>query len=176
MAKRVHFLCIVAGLAALAVTAAAVAPPARAETVRAESITVSAATGERRNLADLIAGQPTILHFWASWCAPCRGELPRLDDFAAGLERSGLRDRLVAISVDTKPHDRITAFLDEVGATHLTNWQITEGNAGSAFRLFGYPATLLVGQDGTLAERLSGSVDWEEPDIRDRFRGFLEGQ
>ncbi|NDW03624.1 TlpA family protein disulfide reductase [Jiella pacifica] len=174
MANRVLLLCLVAGLSALPATAAVATQPAG--TVSAESVTVSDARGEQKTVADLISGQPTILHFWATWCAPCREELPRLDAFASGLESGGLGGRLVVISVDTKPHQRITAFLDEVGATHLTDWQIAEGNAGSAFRLFGYPATLLMRPDGTLAERLSGPVDWDDPDIRNRFTTFLRGE
>lgn len=174
MSKPILASLIVLGLAAtLPATVAPMVRVANAETVDAAAITVRAGVAEPQKLSDLVAGRPTILHFWATWCAPCREELPKLDGFAAEIAARGLADRLLAISVDTKPHDRVAAFLHAVGVAHLPGWQVASGNAGSAFRLFGYPATLLIAPDGTVAERFAGPVDWDDPAEQERFKTFL---
>ncbi|ORE89871.1 TlpA disulfide reductase family protein [Aurantimonas sp. 22II-16-19i] len=163
-----------AGLALCPLAAAALAAmPAQAETVRAAMVTVGDGSGRSHTLAALMHGQPTILHVWATWCVPCRDELPAVDRFAAGLG-AGIRDRLIAVSVDTRPHADIAAFLAELDASHLRPWQVTDGNAGTAFRLFGYPATLLVAADGTVVERFAGPVDWDDPAVAMRFEAFVK--
>lgn len=163
-----------AGLALSALAAMhPAAMPAQAETVRAAAVTVDDGSGRSHTLASLMHGRPTILHVWATWCVPCRDELPAVDRFAAGLA-AGVSDRLIAVSVDTRPHADITAFLAELDAAHLHPWQVTDGNAGTALRLFGYPATLLVAADGTVAERFAGPVDWDDPAVAMRFEAFVK--
>lgn len=163
-----------AGLALSALAAMhPAAMPAQAETVGAAAVTVDDGSGRSDTLASLMHGRPTILHVWATWCVPCRDELPAVDRFAAGLA-AGVRDRLIAVSVDTRPHADIAAFLAELDAANLHPWQVTDGNAGTAFRLFGYPATLLVAADGTVAERFAGPVDWDDPAVAMRFEAFVK--
>ncbi|TFF20588.1 TlpA family protein disulfide reductase [Jiella endophytica] len=162
--------------ASLALLLAILAPPALAvaETVDLAAVLVRDGGSAPRPLADLVSDKPVILHFWATWCVPCRDELPKLDAFAAELATKGDGDRLLVISVDTRPHDGVAGFLKEIGATHLRAWQVASGNAGTAFRIFGYPATLVLQPDGSVARRLAGPIDWDDAEVRAEMTKFLE--
>ncbi|MEQ8444531.1 MAG: TlpA disulfide reductase family protein [Pelagibacterium sp.] len=131
------------------------------------TVTVRDAAGERAVLADLVAG-PTILHFWATWCAPCLEELPQLDAFAEGLEPG----ELVVVSVDTAGYERIVRYLDDLGVA-LDSYQQVEGNVGSVLGILGYPSTVVVDQTGAAIWRQQGSVDWADADIAEEIGALI---
>ncbi|MEF2073963.1 TlpA family protein disulfide reductase [Consotaella aegiceratis] len=157
-------------LLAAAIITAVVAPspswaddevPAGSGTLR-----VSNAAGQDVSFDALLPDAPIILHLWATWCMPCRVELPALDRFSATLDEAGAKDRLIVVSVDAPPYDKVAMFLDDVGVERLTSWQVTAGNPGSTFRIFGYPTTILLGPDRSIEERWAGPVDWDAPSVR----------
>ena len=133
-------------------------PAAGQETgVDLSAVTVRDAAGETAALGDLVDG-PTIIHFWATWCAPCLEELPQLDAFAQGLEPGDL----VVVSVDTAGYERITDYLGDLGVGLESHQQI-EGNVGSVFGILGYPSTFVVDGGGEIVFRRQGAVDWDDP-------------
>ena len=121
------------------------------------AVTVRDAAGETAALGDLVYG-PTIIHFWATWCAPCLEELPQLDAFAQGLEPGDL----VVVSIDTAGYERIATYLDDLGVG-LESYQQIEGNAGSVLGILGYPSTFVVDGGGEIVFRRQGAVDWANP-------------
>ncbi|WP_338607393.1 TlpA disulfide reductase family protein [Pelagibacterium nitratireducens] len=136
------------------------APAAGQETgVDLSAVTVRDAAGETAALGDLVDG-PTIIHFWATWCAPCLEELPQLDAFAQGLEPG----ELVVVSVDTAGYERIATYLDDLGVG-LESYQQIEGNVGGVFAILGYPSTVVVDGEGAVLWRMQGAVDWDDPGI-----------
>jgi thiol-disulfide isomerase/thioredoxin len=146
-------------LAGLAFGANASAQPA---------VTLEDGSGRMVDLSELVEG-PTILHFWATWCAPCREELPELEDFA---EAEELGERLVLVSVDTLDYGRVAAFLDALGVG-LKSWRQVEGNVGSAFAILGYPSTVVVDGAGEVLWRRQGAVDWSDADEAGEVMGFI---
>src|SRR5690606_8261493 len=96
---RISILAIVAGLAW---GRGALAQPMSADR---DAVAVDDGAGETVVLGELVEGA-TSLHFWATWCAPCREELPELQAFA---EAEGLGERLVLVSVDTAEDGRVAA-------------------------------------------------------------------
>jgi thiol-disulfide isomerase/thioredoxin len=154
---------------AVAVLVLGTAPVARADDdtpVALERIVLSD-TAQKHSLADLAGGQPVIVHFWATWCIPCRDELPAVDRFRAKLEAQSLANRLIVVSVDTRPYTAIAAFLaDDLNLPELHSWQDISRVAGGTLRLFGYPATVLIGADAGIAARRSGAIDWDSADER----------
>ncbi|AEQ50726.1 TlpA family protein disulfide reductase [Pelagibacterium halotolerans] len=122
-------------------------------------VTVRDSAGETTALGDLVDG-PTIIHFWATWCAPCLEELPQLDAFAKRLEPG----ELVVVSVDTAGYERIADYLGDLDVG-LESYQQIEGNVGSVFGILGYPSTFVLDGGGEIVFRRQGAVQWPDADI-----------
>ncbi|MCF3935500.1 TlpA family protein disulfide reductase [Acuticoccus sp. M5D2P5] len=132
-------------------------PPAPLATLILEDRTTCAA------LSDLVGREATIVHLWATWCAPCLDELPALAAFLdAHPERA---DDIVIVSVDTMDRARIEGFLSErldLGA--LPTWRVAHGNPGQVLKVKGYPSTIAVEANGEIAAIHAGPVDWSAAD------------
>ncbi|MCW2308782.1 TlpA family protein disulfide reductase [Rhodobium gokarnense] len=154
--------------AVLMVLAVAPLPSSAAEDVVAlKGVLLRNGEGGARPVREVLSEKgPTIVHFWATWCVPCRRELPSVDRFAADLDKAGNGDRLLVVSVDRFPYARIAQFLSSELGLGLTTWQDAERKTGSAFRTFGYPATLIVDRAGTVTWRHIGPLDWDDGDFR----------
>lgn len=120
---------------------------------------------EARTLAAL-TGRVIVLNLWATWCAPCRVEMPML----AGLQETMGGDdfAVVAVSIDDKDVGRPQDFLQETNATALDYHReptLTLFNSLRAAGLArGMPTTLLVGPDGCAAGVVHGLAEWDSPD------------
>jgi len=104
------------------------------------------------------AGKPVILHFWASWCAPCRKELPEL----AAWRAQHPNVPFAAISLDQNMADARN-YLDQ---QHLPFPPLV-GNMNSAMQLGvrGLPTTIIIGEDGKIRQRLLGAQSWENAEF-----------
>jgi thiol-disulfide isomerase/thioredoxin len=108
------------------------------------------------------AGKPLVINLWATWCGPCRLEMPQLVDLAAKFRDRGLT--IIGVSTDDQP-DAIRAFAAEYKVTY----PMLVGLGQDAFlRGLGYndtlPASILIKADGTVSERFVGirtTGDWE---------------
>ncbi|MGK4008347.1 TlpA disulfide reductase family protein [Sorangium sp. So ce1036] len=112
--------------------------------------------------AGALRGRPVLLHFWATWCAPCRAELPRLLELGRELEEAG-RLKLVAVSVDESWEVVRAFFGGEVPPG------VVRAGAPAVQRRFGVstlPDTFLVEEDGMMALRFTGARDWRAPEAR----------
>jgi thiol-disulfide isomerase/thioredoxin len=115
------------------------------------------------------AGRARIVHFWATWCEPCREELPSL--LALAREQRGVE--VVAIAVDDKWQD-IAAFF--AGAVPP---EVVIEETGVAHKRFGVstlPDTYLVNRSGKLVERYQGARDWKSSAMRARVLGATGGE
>lgn len=101
-------------------------------------------------------GSPVLVNVWATWCEPCRQELPVLNELGARLEPRGVR--VVAISVDRdRPRDQIVAMARRFAA-QLEIWHDPEDRASPAFGIATLPATLLFDSNGVLVWRRDGAI------------------
>lgn len=109
--------------------------------------------GDSVSLAGL-RGRPVLLNIWATWCAPCREEIPYLQQLhdrhgAAGLE-------IVGVSVDTRGEERkIAEFAAEMGMTYPL-WHDPDERVSAVFLALGVPASYLIDRDGVLRWRHLG--------------------
>ena len=115
------------------------------------------ASGETKTLADW-KGKIVLLNIWASWCVPCREEMPQLDKLQG--ELGGKDFDVVAVNIDRGGADKAKKFLDETGASHLTLYTDGSGKLFAAVKAVGMPTTLLIDREGREIGRLVGPADW----------------
>lgn len=126
-----------------------------------------------RSLEAVVPEGPAIIHLWATWCGPCREELPALADFAAALADRDMSHRLVLVSVDRGRFGKVKEFLDELGLPELGSWQEAGRSAGTVFRIAGYPSTLVLDAEHRLVVRHAGPLEWDDKAAQDRLAAFL---
>jgi thiol-disulfide isomerase/thioredoxin len=114
------------------------------------------------------AGKTILLNLWATWCVPCRSEMPALDRLEAGL--GGDRFSVVAVNIDLRDPDRAKAFLGEVGATRLGFYSDPTTAIFTALKrrglAFGLPTTVLVDRRGCRIGAVAGPAEWDSEDAR----------
>lgn len=121
--------------------------------------------GDQKTLADW-RGRAVLLNLWATWCVPCRKEMPALDALE---EKFGSPDfEVVAIDIDTRDPDKPRAFLKEIGVTHLTYYADPSAKVFQDLKLagkaFGMPTTLLVDRAGCELGDMAGPAEWASND------------
>lgn len=128
--------------------------------------------GEGRNLtlADF-QGKVVLLNIWATWCGPCREEMPTLDRLQAKL--GGPDFEVVALSIDREGIPAITKFFGEVGVKHLTMYLDSSAKAAPVLGAVGLPASLLIDRDGREIGRLIGPAEWDSPGMVEFVRSYL---
>tara|TARA_R100000322_G_scaffold46380_1_gene29026 strand:+ start:750 stop:1232 length:483 start_codon:yes stop_codon:yes gene_type:complete len=107
-------------------------------------------------LADF-QGKAVLLNIWATWCAPCRDEMPTLDSLQA--ELGGDRFEVVALSIDHEGIAIVQDFYRKVGVGHLRQYIDPTAMAGSTLGVTGVPTTLLLDSQGRELGRLVGATD-----------------
>ena len=123
------------------------------------------ASGKPLTLADW-RGQTVLLNLWATWCVPCRQEMPTLDALEGKL--GGPNFQVVALNIDTRDPEKAKTFLKDIGVSHLSYY--ADGSAKSfqdlksVGRAFGMPTTLLVDPNGCEIGTIAGPADWVGPD------------
>ena len=119
------------------------------------------ADGKSKSLADF-SGKIVLLNIWATWCLPCREEMPALDALETKL--GGKDFRVVAVNIDKGGPDKAAAFLKETGATHLALYTDPTGKLFATLKSVGMPTTLILDRDGEEIGRLVGPADWASPE------------
>ncbi|WP_162915168.1 TlpA family protein disulfide reductase [Desertibaculum subflavum] len=113
---------------------------------------------------DAFKGRVVLLNLWATWCAPCREEMPSLDRLQAAL---GSKDfEVVALSLDRAGRDKAKGFLDQIGVKHLALYIDPTMKAGRALDATGMPTTILIGRDGKELGRLIGPAEWDSKEAK----------
>lgn len=122
-------------------------------------------TGATKTLADW-RGKVVLLNLWATWCVPCRKEMPALDALQKRLGGPGFE--VVAVNIDTRFPDKPKAWLQETGVTNLAYYNDQSAkvfqNLKQVGRALGMPTTLLVNGDGCEIAYLAGPAQWDGED------------
>jgi thiol-disulfide isomerase/thioredoxin len=120
------------------------------------------ADGGEHKLADW-KGRLLLLNLWATWCAPCRHEMPALDTLKS--ELAGKDFDVVALSTDRGGIDKPKKFWTETGIKALGLY-LDNGDAQHELGIIGMPTTLLIGRDGREIGRLIGPAEWASADAK----------
>ena len=118
--------------------------------------------GQALTLTDL-KGKTVLLNIWATWCVPCREEMPTLDALEA--ELGGPAFEVVALSVDRAGPDVVRNFYAEIGIEHLGLYIDATMRASFDLQAPGLPTTLLIDSEGRELGRLVGSAEWDTPEM-----------
>ena len=123
------------------------------------------------SLADF-RGRAILLNIWATWCVPCRKEMPTLDRLQA--ELGGPDFQVVTLSIDHGGVPVVKQFYKELGLKALGIYVDQSGQAATALRTVGVPTTLLIDREGREVGRKLGPAEWDSPQviavIRERLR------
>ena len=140
-----------------------------------QSLAFAGPEGEAMTLGDM-SGKTVLVNLWATWCAPCREEMPALDELQA--ELGGDDFEVVAINInggdDTKPKK----FLNDISVSNLGYYRDNTMGAFNTLKkdglAFGLPVTLLVDDKGCLLSSMNGPAHWSSEDAKTYIRGALK--
>jgi thiol-disulfide isomerase/thioredoxin len=116
-------------------------------------------------------GKYVLLNIWATWCVPCRKEMPTLDRLEAKL--GGPDFEVVALSIDRGGADIVRRFYQEIGVRSLAVSLDAKGGAPFKLGAVGVPATLLIEREGREIRRLVGPADWDAPDMVEFLKSII---
>ena len=119
--------------------------------------------GQQRTFSDF-QGKHLLVNVWATWCPPCRKEMPALDRLQV-LIGPNREPEIVAISVDPVSFDQLRAFYSVVGISNMAIYRGNEADIFQPLRIVGLPTTLLIDHDGQEMGRLIGPTVWDAPEI-----------
>jgi thiol-disulfide isomerase/thioredoxin len=135
------------------------------EPKRLPDLAFNDAGGQPRKLSDF-RGRTVLLNLWATWCVPCRKEMPALDALQAKL--GGETFQVIAINIDTRNLDRPKAWLDEVGIKGLGYFADPSAKVFQDLKAIGkalgMPTTLLIDPQGCELGTLAGPAEWASED------------
>lgn len=133
--------------------------------LRLPDLTFNDADGRSRVLADW-RGRSVLFNLWATWCIPCRQEMPALDALQAKL--GGPDFEVVAVNIDTRDPDKPRSWLREVGVTRLAYYADPSAKVFQDLKIagkaIGMPTTLLVDPSGCEIGTISGPAEWASED------------
>jgi len=116
---------------------------------------------------DAYKGDVILVNIWATWCLPCRVEMPSIEQLHETLAPRGLK--VLGVSVDdpgTEP--QIRDFLKQYKVTfeNLHDPKGQEGKVSELYQATGYPETVIIGRDGIIRKKLIGASNWNSPENR----------
>lgn len=122
-----------------------------------------------------LRGQVVLLNVWATWCAPCREEMPSMQALQDAF--AGEPFQVVAVSVDTgrdglQVRSLIEAFAEEL-ELDFSLWHDVHGTVRRRLGTVGIPETFLIDGDGVIRERVVGAVEWDEPRWVERVEALI---
>jgi cytochrome c biogenesis protein CcmG, thiol:disulfide interchange protein DsbE len=144
-----------------------VAVGARAPDFRA----VDLATGDSVSLHERYRGMVTLVNVWATWCLPCKVEMPAMEKLYQSLAPEGFR--IAAISIDEGPPEDVRAFGQELGLS-FDLLQDRSTRIQQLYQTTGVPESFLLNREGVIVKRVIGAHDWNSPVNRELVERLLD--
>jgi len=134
----------------------------------APEFTATTLAGDTAHLGDY-RGRIVLLNIWATWCSPCREEMPSMERLYQRLRERGVPFEVVAVSIDARAGEKdasgkvggdLAAFVEEFGLTFTVLHDPT-GRIQRTYQTTGVPESFLIAREGTIYRRLVGAVEWD---------------
>ncbi len=122
----------------------------------APDFTLTNMQGEKVSLSQL-RGKVVILNFWATWCPPCREEMPSMEQLYRDFKEKGLI--LLAINVEENGEQAVSKFLQRTPYSFPILLD-KDGIAQNAYGVFRFPESFIIDRDGVVVEKIIGGRDW----------------
>ena len=119
------------------------------------------------------AGQYVLLNFWATWCAPCREEMPSLQTLQGAM--GGAEFAVVTLATGRNPPQAIRRFFDEIGVDALPQYRDINQQIAREMGVFGLPITVILNPDGQEIARLRGDAEWDSPEAMALIEALVAG-
>ncbi len=134
-------------------------------------VTFLDADGKERTLDDW-KGKVVLLNLWATWCVPCRKEMPGLDRLQAELRSD--KFEVIAVSVDRTGTAGAKKFLDQIKVTNIAVLADPTARMAATLRAIGLPATILIDAEGREIGRLLGEAEWDTPEAKALIKAVVK--
>lgn len=128
---------------------------------------VAVSNGAALKLSDL-KGKVVLLNFWATWCPPCREEIPSMMKLNSAM--AGKPFQMVAVSIDEGGKPTLEAFFKETGMS-LPTYLDPSGASSKSYGITGVPESFIIDKQGIIVKKVVGGVSWDAPEVI----SFLEG-
>ena len=133
---------------------------------------VNARTGQPASLADY-RGKVVLLNIWATWCDPCRLEMPSMEKLSEHLKGSDFR--VVAVSVDRDGPDVVMKFVNDLGL-HFDILHDRSGAIRQTLQTTGVPESFVIDRNGVIIKKVIGAEQWDAPVNEALIRTLLDGR
>lgn len=133
---------------------------------------VNLASGDSVSLRALGQGHVTLVNIWATWCLPCKEEMPAMQRAYADLQARGFR--ILAVSIDEGDSRPVREFAQQLGIT----FDVLHDRSGAiqqAYQTTGVPESFLLDREGHIVKRVIGQHDWASPANRKLIERYLDG-
>ena len=132
---------------------------------------IDLATGDSVTLHERYRGKVTLVNIWATWCAPCRIEMPSMEQVYDSLAPQGFA--IAAVSIDEGGPDEVRQFGSELGLS-FDLLQDRSGNVQQLYQTTGVPESFLLDRHGVIVKRIISAHDWNSEANRSLIRRLLD--
>lgn len=136
----------------------------------APKVSFADAAGHKFDIADF-AGKVVIVNLWATWCAPCRREMPSLERLQT---RLGDKITVLAISEDTRGEKAVAPFVAKLGLKSVKIYLDPKSAVAQAFKVDGLPTSFVIGRKGRMLGRVVGEAKWDSPKMLATIEPLVE--
>lgn len=127
--------------------------------------------GNKVSLADL-RGKVVLVNFWATWCPPCRAEMPSMEKLNEALADDDFV--MLAINVEENGRDVIPAFLKKTPHTFSVLYD-DQGVVQDLYGVYKFPESFVIRKDGVIDDKVIGAIDWAHPETIAYFKELAKG-
>lgn len=142
--------------------------PVLRERIASVDISLPRPGGGNLSLKEL-KGKVVFLNFWATWCGPCRMEMPSMEALYRRLKDRGFE----VLAVNNREREKdVSAFMDQYGLSFPA--LLDSGRAARIYGITAFPTTYVIDREGMIITRVVGSINWDNPKITAAFESLLK--